>query len=575
MLIYRSDHDVVPAGELLQRLSNRIAALKAPAHDEVISVFIDLGEFESAIADSLFPNEDGIHPLTDALQSAARQSAHALISSWREESQARDRAIQQLEQRLRALPRADLPQDVALRPSEGYAYYALRPETYVVAAERWIRDRRPASVVCIGIRSIGCSLSAAVAAATERAHVAVARYTVRPRGHPFDRRVALDDRLAARLRKRGGDAHFLVVDEGPGLSGSSFASVVIALHQLGVPAQRIVLFPSSNPDGSAFCSETARGTWNDHQRAWANDRDARLSVEDITGEYNGVDISGGKWRRMFWPGHTAPAAVQPQHEVVKRWLPGSSTVVRFAGLGRYGEGKLQRSEILAGAGLGPRPLKLERGYLWLPFVASRSWSEPCEALVDAIAHHCAFLTRAFPARRSPSIDSLFEMILTNLREGCDGEASLSDLDQYRAVLDAAPCAAIDGRMLPHEWLHVGATFVKVDALDHHQDHFFPGTQDAGWDLAAASFELDLDSAARARLIQSYIAESRDGEVVWRMPFYDIAYPAFRLGYAVMAAQALGDTEDAKRFQTIAGRCRARLAHVLNCNVPAHRRAGLW
>ena len=414
MLIYRSDHDVVSAVGLLKRVSDRIAALRAPEHDEVISVFIELGELESAIADCLFPHRDGIHPLTDGLRSAALQSGHALISSWRGDSAARDRAIERLKERLDVLPRADLPQDVALRPSDGYAYYALRPETYVLAGEKWIHDQRPASVVCIGIRSIGCSLSAAVAAATERSAVGIAMYTVRPRGHPFDRRVVLDDRLTARLRTAAGVAHFLIVDEGPGLSGSSFASVVVALRQLGVPPDRIVLLPSSNPDGAAFCSDAARSIWKEHQRYWVSDRDARLSVEDVTTGHTGVDISGGKWRSIFFPAHTSPA-VQPQHEVVKRWLPESSVIVRFAGLGRYGESKLRRSQELADAGLGPGPLKLDHGYLWLPFLRSRSRGKPCDALADALAHHCAFLTRAFPARRSPSIDSPFEMILSNLR----------------------------------------------------------------------------------------------------------------------------------------------------------------
>jgi hypothetical protein len=74
-------------------------------------------------------------------------------------------------------------------------------------------------------------------------------------------------------------------------------------------------------------------------------------------------------------------------------LPASSTIVRFAGLGRYGDDKLQRSQMLADAGLGSRPLKLEHGYLWLPFIAARTWGEPCEGLINAIAHHCGFLTR--------------------------------------------------------------------------------------------------------------------------------------------------------------------------------------
>src|SRR5205085_10519929 len=91
-------------------------------------------------------------------------------------------------QRLVAVDPRQLPHRISVRVSEGYAYYALRPETYVVAAVRWVQEARPRAAVCIGIRSIGCSLSAAVAAAAERAGVRITTCTVRPRGHPFDRR---------------------------------------------------------------------------------------------------------------------------------------------------------------------------------------------------------------------------------------------------------------------------------------------------------------------------------------------------------------------------------------------------
>jgi len=372
----------------------------------------------------------------------------------------------------------------------------------------------------------------------------------------------VDDSLAARLGAAHRDAHFLVVDEGPGLSGSSFASVVRALRRLGVPVDRIILFPSTNPDGSAFRSETARAIWTQHQRYSVTAHEAGCAIDDMTEESDGIDISAGRWREVLWPAVIAPPPVQPQHEVVKRWLPESSTIVRFAGLGRYGDAKMRRAEALADAGLGPPPLRLKDGYLSLPFIAAPAWGERCEELIDAIANHCACLTRIFPARRSPSIDSLFDMIVTNLHEAGGTDISLPDLEPYRAALDAAPAAAIDGRMLPHEWLRTNGTFLKVDALDHHQDHFFPGTQDAGWDLAAAVFEFDLDDGGRERLIERYIEGSGDSDVVWRMPFYDIAYPALRLGYAVMAEASLGDTSNGRTFHTVAARCKVRVAHLL-------------
>jgi hypothetical protein len=425
-----------------------------------------------------------------------------------------------------------------------------------------VRDARPPEAICIGIRSIGCSLSAAVAAAVDQAGVRIATYTVRPRGHPFDRHLALDDRLTNVFRRASPDTSFLIVDEGPDLSGSSFASVARALRGLGISADRIILFPSSNPDGSAFRSTYARKIWNEHRRYWVSAEEARCAIEDATGQPNAVNISGGAWRQVFWPHSKSSAAVQPQHEVIKQWLPASRTIVRFAGLGHYGEAKLRRARALSEADLGVPPVHLESGYLHLPFVSAVSWGHACDALIAAVARHCAFLTRSCPTNRSPAIEALFDLVITNIREGCGDAVAIPSLAGYRSVLDAAPGAAIDGRMLPHEWLRVDGQFVKVDALDHCHDHFFPGQQDAGWDLAAAVFEFDLDESGREQLLQTYAEMSGDSDIRQRMPFYDIAYPAFRLGYASMAAESLGTTDDAARFRGIAKRCKRRLARVV-------------
>src|SRR3954469_19643585 len=561
MLAYRSDDREVETVPVFERLVERLRSLKNPEHDEVLSSFIDLGEFEAGIVDSQFPHTDSLNSLATAFRAAALQMGHGLIASWRGESQERDRRIECTWQRLVAVDPRQLPHRISMRVSEGYAYYALRPETYVVAAERWVQDAQPRAAVCIGIRSIGCSLSAVVAAAAERARVRVTTCTVRPRGHPFDRRIAMDDRLAAVFRCADADTFFLVVDEGPGLSGSSFASVVRALRELGVPADRIILFPSSNPDGSAFRSTYAQTVWHEHRRYWASAEEARCSVQDATGEPNAIDISGGAWRHVFWPHVDTRPAVQPLHEVIKQWLPHSQTVVRFAGLGRYGEGKLRRARALSDAGLGVPPIRLHSGYLHLPFVRAMSWGKASDALISAVARHCAFVTRSLPSQRSPSIDILFDLVVTNIREGC-GDVAVRSLEEYRSVLDAAPTAAIDGRMLPHEWLRVDGHFVKVDALDHSQDHFFPGTQDAGWDLSAVAFEFDLDESGRERLLQTYAHLSGDAEINRRMPFYDIAYPAFRLGYATIAAESLGTTADGERFRAISAQCKLRVAQVL-------------
>jgi hypothetical protein len=560
MLVYRADDTPIDTAAALDRLMVKAAPGGTGTHDALTELFIDLAEVGSAIADRQFPERDGLDPLTTALRAGSLRAAHALIASWAGDPAGRDLELSRVADSLRDVAGRPLPDTIALRISEGYAYYGLHPESYAVAAKRFAGACRPAFAVCIGIRSIGTGLSAMVAASLERLGIGVALHSVRPHGHPFNRRVAIDENLAATLKRAPSGAYFLVVDEGPGLSGSSFASVARALTGLGIPPARVVLFPSWEPDGSAFRSDEAREIWRRHRRFCADGAAAGLSPAQ---RVDIVDLSGGAWRDVLLGQQCEWPAVHPQHEVAKYWEPASGVITRFAGLGRYGQAKRRRAEALADAGLGPAPGRLANGYLSLPFVKGAPCERVSTPLIDAIARHTSFLPAAFPSSRRPDIDALIEMTVTNIRLGVDDVASGLRLEQYRTALDAAPCCAIDARMFRHEWLHHEGRFVKVDALDHHCDHFFPGMQDAGWDLAAAAFEFSLERAARERLIAAYTAGSGDRDVWRRLPFYDIAYPAFRLGYATLALQSLGGTPDGQRFETIAEQCRGRLRHLLN------------
>jgi hypothetical protein len=443
-----------------------------------------------------------------------------------------------------------LPPELSLRVSEGYAYYGLHPAAYGESAARFAKHHSPARAICIGIRSIGTSLSAIVAAELGQHGVEVDLYSVRPHGHPFHRTLALRDDLAAVLSGECDGAYFLIVDEGPGLSGSSFASVAGALSALGIDDSRIVLFPSWDADGATFRSEAARGAWMRHERYPAV-RKAAVS---------GIEWSAGAWRRhVLGDDETGWPAVQPQHEVEKWWQPAERVITRFAGFGRYGRAKLARAEALAAEHLGAPPVNLREGFLSLAFVPGRSGPPVSEALCDAIAAHLAFLSRRFLDDRSPSIDQLELMIATNTGSGIGARLGPDALADARAALAAAPAARIDGRMMRHEWIESpDGHLMKVDALDHHADHFFPGVQDAGWDLAAAVFEFRMTAAQRDRLVARYVALSGDRDVLRRLPFYGVAYPAFRLGYASLACESVGSDSERARFAQVAARCRDRL-----------------
>jgi hypothetical protein len=229
--------------------------------------------------------------------------------------------------------------------------------------------------------------------------------------------------------------------------------------------------------------------------------------------------------------------VQPQHER-RKYLRGDR-LYKFAGYGRYGREKLARAERLAG--WIPPVLGLERGFLVTRWVEGRS-ARVSQAFLDHAAKYVAHVGREFQTSEGADVERLATLIQENT-----GRAWAGALPEARAV-------ALDGRMLRHEWLETPAGYVKTDALDHHDDHFFPGPQDIAWDVAAFEIELGCGEYFRER----YERESGDRDLAARLPFYRIAYLAFRLGYCEMAAQALGGMPDAVRFR----RARARYEKLI-------------
>jgi hypothetical protein len=414
----------------------------------------------------------------------------------------------------RDIGNAAIPPDIDISVPEGFAYYALDPELYRMAARRFVAELRPSSVAVIGIRSIGTTLGAVVETELRKQGVTTRFATVRPRGHPFDRELRVDYDLAHSWL--GWSGVFAVVDEGPGLSGTSFASVSEFLGALGVRNDRIVLFPSWDADPGAFTSDRARRCWDRHRRY-------TVPFEDLHKFDDAADLSGGKWRESLrrWP------AVQPQHER-RKYLRGDR-LYKFAGYGRYGREKLERAAHLDG--WIPPVLGLEDGFLMTRWVEGKAVRTNA-AFVEHAARYLAHIAREFRTGQPADTATVAHMIEVNTGRSWSGL-----LPEGEAVL-------LDGRMARHEWLETAGGYVKTDALDHHDDHFFPGPQDIAWDVAAFGVEC----GAPHRIAERYAELSGDRDIAARLPFYRIAYLAFRLGYCDVAADALGDWEDAARFR---------------------------
>jgi hypothetical protein len=158
------------------------------------------------------------------------------------------------------------------------------------------------------------------------------------------------------------------------------------------------------------------------------------------------------------------------------------------------------------------------------------------------------------------------MLHVNSREAI-GPAALRTVEALCAGARqfAEPETAIDGRLLPHEWVETAGRCMKLDALDHHRDHFLPGATDAAWDVAGLLVEFSPGAPRQHDVVQRYAAATGDRTIAQRLPFYLAAYAAFRTGYCTFAHESL-DGAERERFRL----ARERYAGILASHLRAPR-----
>jgi hypothetical protein len=467
---------------------------------------------------------------------------------------------------------AALPPTVDIRLAEGFAFYALYPEAYIEAARRL---QCPGPVQVIGIRSIGTGLAAIVAATLG----APAPITLRPTGHPFDRRMMVAPALARRLLADG-RATYVIVDEGPGLSGSSFGAVADWLQDRGVPLARIAFLSSYGGDLAPRASERHRARWARAQRA-AADTDVLLAkhlpgwAADLLGPLDSPleSISDGRWRERVWRDKARWPAVNPMWER-RKFLArvGDATwLLKFAGLGATGEAKLARAQALFAAGYGPEPRGLVHGFLierWMegaPLVET-SHGQRGE-LLRSLGSYLGFRDRMLPAGEADgaSLAELLDMARFNTAQAM-GEAHAAKLDAWRPMLPRLECrirrVETDNRCLAHEWLELpDGRLLKADALDHHAAHDLVGCQDIAWDIAGSAIELGLPVGELAAMVSQAAGRPIDPELIALLA---PCYLAFRIGCHRLTAETLRDwPEEEARNRAAADRYAAMLARLLD------------
>ncbi|HEX9255000.1 MAG TPA: hypothetical protein VF938_05620, partial [Candidatus Angelobacter sp.] len=408
-------------------------------------------------------------------------------------------------------------EQLSIATSEGFAYYALHPLAYADVLDQVSGSEAP--LLIVGIRSIGTTLSAVMVAAARRQGIKVDRLTVRPQGHPYNRTAEFCARQLAAIDQYASlGATFVVVDEGPGLSGSSFLAVAEALEQAGAPLRKIMLVSSHAPNIETLCAADAARRWQ-RFRCVAVSGEARRPSQavDFTG--------GGKWRSRAFSSESEWPAIWTSFERPK-YL--SSTehenprLYKFAGLGHYGGEVCERELKVSAAGFGPMPRQESDGFVSYPCIdgrplAARNLSSP---ILARMADYCAFRLRTFHVELA-ELNALQQMAKHNLRElGLDSPIELR--------LEHAVIA--DGGMQPHEWLVTKeGRLLKTDSGGHGDDHFFPGPTDIAWDLAGAIVEWGLNEQQVREFIDLYRCASCDDPSA-RIDGFIRAYAVFRAAY---------------------------------------------
>jgi hypothetical protein len=527
-------------------------------HGTLVTAFIGTGELVQGMIDAEFQAR-GFDTLTDAHQNGMEclsLLASAIERSWR--SEFKEGSLPQ--DFLEKLLSFDPSRTICTRQAEGYAFYALYPECYLEAAKA---SGLGANTRVVGIRSIGTGLSTLVAAAIG----APAPFTLRPIGHPFKREVKVDSTLTKTLAADP-DRSFAIVDEGPGLSGSSFGAVADWLEGAGVARQRIHFFPSHDGPLGPQAGTRHRERWSSAPRHIHTMDDLLLRglpphhlaawVEDLIGPLDGPleDLSGGAWRwhryqdEASWP----PSNLQQERRKFLVSTDGAPWLVKFAGLGETGTRKLWMARHLHEAGFAPEVAGYRHGFL------VHRWHEDARSLdqvafdrdqlIDQVGAYLGFRGRHCPAsgHQGASLGELRHMAVYNARQalGDDPGSALDRSLPHPDDLDGkVRRVCTDNRMHAWEWLVYDHRLIKTDALDHSAAHDLIGYQDIGWDIAGAIVELGLSEEEATRLCA--IVERTSGHPVSRelLAFLLPCYCAFQMGAHLMAAAALGGEEEAR------------------------------
>lgn len=396
----------------------------------------------------------------------------------------------------------------------------------------WLDVDLPAgNWLIVGVRPVGTSLSAILAAAVRARGSHAERITV-----PFDvlsRGPSMAPLLGVHEAEVVSDAlrrgfGFAVVGYGRGGTGA-LSKVADAISERGVSSRRIMLLSAGLPEQrDATIESDHAGRFRFFQIG------ARPSSPAL------ATLDGGGWRSRAGVS-TTDVAVWPEWERAKLVSEDGSRLFKFEGIGAAGARAVHRARALAEEGFSPDMHDEGQGFVSYAWIEGQRLRYGAAGVApERIADYVACRTRLFPA---PDVDI---EALSEMATGGDPSARNPPLEVRTPVF-------ADARMMPHEWIVDGRrTLWKVDGTTHGDDPFFPGPVDVAWDVAGAIVELGFDGSARGRFLRRYAFRSGD-DVHKRLGPWLRAYARFRQAYCEHAARATSGTPEAQGLARDAAR----------------------
>jgi hypothetical protein len=545
LLVFRGDRRRASGKDMKAALIARLEQVRSPLSNRtLVGALLLAGEFECGVADAYPEAAQSCERLTDGIADALLAGERTSSSNPASNLDFQKSEFHSLsigptisESLINAARALTTVEQLSISTPEGFAYYALHPLAYADAMRQI-----PASehLLIVGIRSIGTTLSAVAAAAARARGILTERMTARPQGHPYNRTAEFTPEQMAEVSQAvSSGATFVVVDEGPGLSGSSFLAVAEALERTGASTEKIILISSHEPDINTLCADNAARRWQ-RFRCIPAGGEARRPTEAVD------FIDGGQWRSRVFANKSEWPATWTNFERLKYLSlsqKGEQRLFKFAGLGHYGDVVLEREKKVAAAGFGLVPREESDGFVSYSWMYGRTLTArdlSRETLVR-LAEYCAFRQRAF-AVEVFHLNALQHMAEHNLREL--GFELPVDLRLERPVI-------ADGKMQPHEWLlTIEGKLLKTDSGSHGDDHFFPGPTDIAWDLAGAIVEWQMSEQQTTEFLNFYYRASGDN-AKHRINGFIQAYAVFRLAYCLMAANAMNGSAEEQRLRRAA------------------------